>query len=328
MTYAAMDPAVNRKIAGIVTLATPFIIARRRNLGQTGQFAAQALALIVTCAFFYLTSLLWPGLWSGSLSWNLVLVIIAVVLLVELPMLILVGRWATFSERMLAELEHAPIENERFLILRAVADEATGVITAAQFPSLATTLAFGALARLTDGYVRWCIQLAQRPLLALLFAFASYVLMIVPLMAVLWLTESAPLMWIVMGVWTCATWGPFVALLFRQPRMAMLIAAGPMALLVVPVILVLAIASLALGPRLALANLYLDVSVEATPIGHYDVILMNPPAAGDPGRPGGMLHSALYDDADTIELIGDFIDVRLGALAPAPREVTHQTPSA
>ena len=125
-TYAAMDPAVNRRIAGIVTLATPFIVARRRNLGQTGQVAAQAFALIVTCAVFYLTSLLWPALWSESLSWNLVLVIVSVVLLVELPMLILVQRWAAFSERMLAELEHASVENERFLILRAVADEATG----------------------------------------------------------------------------------------------------------------------------------------------------------------------------------------------------------
>ena len=63
------------------------------------------------------------------------------------------------------------------------------MITAAQFPSLATTLAFGALARLTDGYVLWCIRLMQRPLYALLFVLASYILMLVPLGAVLWLTE-------------------------------------------------------------------------------------------------------------------------------------------
>jgi hypothetical protein len=209
--------------------------------------------------------------------------------------------------------------------MRAVADEATGAITFAQFPSLATTLVFGALARFSDGYVRWCIRLMQRLFRAVLFVVATCLLMVIPEIAALWLTDSLLVALIVSGIWMCFTWGPFIPL-FQGSRFgmtfAMIIAAGPMALLFAPVMLILFVTSLALGPKFALANLYLDVSVEATPVGQYDVILMVPQAAGDPDTPGGMLHSALYDDERAIKTICEFIAARVDSLAPL-REITQ-----
>ncbi len=57
--------------------------------------------------------------------------------------------------------------------------------------------------------------------------------------------------------------------------------------------------------------MYLDISVEATPVGEYEVILLSPSRAGDPGTPGGLLHSALYDDPDAVKVICDFIAARV-----------------
>ncbi len=65
------------------------------------------------------------------------------------------------------------------------------------------------------------------------------------------------------------------------------------------------------GFRFAVANMYLDISVEATPIGEYEVTLLSPSSAADPDTPGGLLHSALYDDERAVKLICDFIAARL-----------------
>lgn len=327
-TYSARDPVVNRNIAGIVTLATPFIVARRRNLGQTGRVTAIAFAGLCYFAAVGVVRFFWPVDWADMwMSWvNVLFVPLAIALAVQMPVMRLLKRWSASCERMLAELQHGGIDRERFLIIRAVADEATGGITFLLFPSLAITFLLGKLARFTDSALLRYGRLAQRRVLAVLSLVGSLLLAIPVGIGVGLIVRSGwaaqAMIWTLMALF----WGPVFALLFGQPRLARVLVATPLAVLAIPAVGILAVTSLALGPRLALANLYLDVSVEATPVGRHDVILMNPPASGDPDRPGGMLHSALYDDEETIELICDFIAARMAALATVPRETVHQTP--
>jgi alpha-beta hydrolase superfamily lysophospholipase len=58
--YALRDPEVERLVDGVVCMATPFIVARRRDLGSKG--AANILAVLVFAAlafwFFILNGLL------------------------------------------------------------------------------------------------------------------------------------------------------------------------------------------------------------------------------------------------------------------------------
>jgi hypothetical protein len=112
-------------------------------------------------------------------------------------------------------------------------------------------------------------------------------------------------------VLACLSYGPVIFLWLRNPPLALVTASGPIAILAAPIVLILAITLLVFGPRFAIANMYLDISVEATPIGEYEVTLLSPPSAGDPDTPGGLSHSALYDDERAVKRICDFIAARL-----------------
>jgi hypothetical protein len=301
--YAARDAEVHKRLAAVVTLATPFIVARRRNLGWSGQAASQALVLWVVLALFYLIDTQWL---TAAATWQRLAIFCGLVAVVEIRGLLLATAWGKSSEAFLEQLGHASILKERLLILRAVADEATGVITFLQFPSLATTLLLGTIARLTDRYVLWCTRLVEKPLRALAFCIVTWILSLVPAFAVFVLTGSRLLMWGTLIATSCLTYFPVIFSFLRHLRLALVTAAGPIALLAAPLVLVLSVTLLVFGPRFAVANIYLDISVEATPIGAYDVTLMSPPSAGNPDTPGGLLHSALYDDDEAIELICDF----------------------
>ncbi|MEK6410489.1 MAG: hypothetical protein AABN34_26495 [Acidobacteriota bacterium] len=321
VSYAARDAAVNDRLAAVVTLAAPFIVARRRNLGWSGKVASQAFVLWLVLGLFYLIDSLWVSAW---MPWQKTALFVALVALVEVPGLLLAHRWAESSEAFLEQLGHAEILRERLLILRAVADEATGVITLLQFPSLAATLVLANLAKITDRYVLWCARLVERPILAILFCLVAWAAVFIPGFLILWLTGSKLLFYVTLIVFMCLSYGPVIFLLLRNLLMAlapafgpillllaMVTASGPIALLAAPIVLILAITLLGFGPRFAIANIYLDISVEATPIGEYEVTLLSPSSAGDPDTPGGLLHSALYDDERAVKLICDFIAARL-----------------
>jgi hypothetical protein len=307
--YAARDPAVNDRLAAVVTLAVPFIVARRRNLGWSGKVMSQAFVIWLVLGLFYLIDSVWAS--SVWMLWQKTALFVALVALVEVPGLLLARHWAESSEALLEQLGHAEILRERLLILRAVADEATGVITLLQFPSLAATLVIGKLAKITDRYVLWCARLVERPIRAFGFCLVASVASIAPGVVVLWLTGSQLLLYVTLIVLACLSYGPVIFLWLRNPPLALVTASGPIAILAAPIVLILAITLLVFGPRFAIANMYLDISVEATPIGEYEVTLLSPPSAGDPDTPGGLSHSALYDDERAVKRICDFIAARL-----------------
>lgn len=317
VAYAARDPEVDAKLAGVVTLATPYIVARERNLGWAGKVVSQSLVIWIVLWLYWVAES-WLGQRYGSApDWQLstaykFALIVALVLLIEVPGLLLSAAWRRSSEKLLDQLTLAPIPMERLLILRATADEATGVITFLQLPSALATVAFGWFAGLTDTYVRWCVRLVQRPLLAFVACLLMWVVSAIPAFLILWWTGSDLLMYVALIAATCFSYGPIIFLLVGRSDLALLVGAGCLALPLAPALVVIALAAaIAYGPRFALANLDLDISVESTPIGEYQLTLLSPSAAADPDHPGGLLHSALYDDERASSLIGDFIAARL-----------------
>lgn len=317
VAYAARDPEVGARLAGVVTMATPFIVARKRNLGHVGFAIGQALVLWLVLALYWFASS-WLGPLLGSApaaeltAGYKVALIVGLVLLVEVPGLLLAAAARRSSALLLDELALAPLTRERMLILRAMADEASAVITFLQLPSMLSTLVFGRFARAADAVVDWAGRTVKRPLLA----FGAYVLLFVasllPAWLVLWATGSQPLMYVVLIGLMCLSYGPLVFMMLRNRHLAYVTVAGSLAIPMAPVLVVIALAAgLAYGKRFAPAILDLDVSVESTPIGAYLLTLLSPAAASDPDRAGGLLHSVLYDDERAIGLICDFVADRM-----------------
>lgn len=318
VAYAARDPDVDARLAGVVTMATPFIVARKRNLGHVGFAIGQALVLWLVLALYWLASS-WLGPLLGSApaaelsAGYKVALIVGLALLVEVPGLLLAAAAQRASALLLLdELKLAPLTRERMLILRAMADEASAVITFLQLPSVLATLVFGRFARAADAVVDWAGRIVKRPLLA----FGAYVLLFVasvlPAGLALWATGSQPLMYVVMIGLMGLSYGPLVFMMLRNRHLAYVTAAASLAIPMAPVLVVIALAAgLAYGKRFAPAILDLDVSVESAPIGAYLLTLLSPAAASDPDRPGGLLHSVLYDDERAIGLICDFVADRM-----------------
>ena len=227
------------KLAGIVTLATPFTVAHERNLGESGTVVSQSLVIWLVLGLYW-----FAASWLGQ----------------------------RFGSTPDGELS---IGYKIALIVRAVADEATAAITFLQFPSTLATVVFGHLAGATDSVVHWCERLARRPLLAIggsvLFLIAS----MVPAGLVLWLTDSELLMWVALIAFVCLSYGPIVFLILRNPALARVTAAGVLALPLAPATILIGVAAaIAYGSRFALANLDLDISVESTPVGEYQLTLL------------------------------------------------------
>jgi hypothetical protein len=315
-SYAALDPAARERIAGIVTLATPFIVGRPRNLGMVGATIAQALAVGLTLLIVYILNKLWIADWPTSQK---ILTFSAVIITIELPALILVKRWGRFSEELLSGLRHGLPEDS--LIIRSVGDEASRGIEFTQLPSMLVSLLIGKMAHWTDGIVARSYQLTRSPVKAVGFMFLTLVASLLPGFLVFWLTESTLAMYLTLIGCMSLTWGPLVFLFLGNVHLACVVAVFPIALLMAPIMFVLGILSLAFGPSFALANFRLDVSAEAIPPGKFSVTLLADQS--DP-TPGNLQHSVLYNDPQAIELICAFVAERLagikrrGHAAPLP----------
>jgi len=148
--YALQDETLRRKLAGVVTLATPFLQLRARALPRfLFWFGLLAVSFALLAAGLHLV-------YRDASAW--LLVVTAVVLFgFTLCLLIFVSsvlayrvrqfpavsllklRRRVFLDEELRRFRHPPIDFKKLLILRPVGDEASGVLVAAQFLSWALT---------------------------------------------------------------------------------------------------------------------------------------------------------------------------------------------
>ena len=64
------------------------------------------------------------------------------------------------------------------------------------------------------------------------------------------------------------------------------------------------------GWQAAIANFFLDVSVDATPIGSWKVHLINPPTSAQLGTPVPPMMHAVHGNPQAIRILGDWIEQR------------------
>lgn len=318
---AAEEPEVRRSLSGIVCLSTPFLVLRRRWLGAAGELnmIASLFALLLAPAVYaeYRSGLLtWldqrfsPGTTSAKASSIvLLLTLVSAIVLGERLYRLLRGKAERFQRTNSARCKSVPL-----LLVRTAADEASGALGTIQFFAWLTTRLWLTMARLLHypalGLAWVGIVYAEKvePVRRSLakWGCTAFAILVTASFALYAFTSNT--LWDNLAGWLVIALLAFVflvivplpAYLAVLPAMILFLAG---ALLLVPLTLLLTLPLLAFGPEFAIANLFLDVSAEATPPGTWTVHQL-PDRGGDAALDqSGLMHSAAYEDERAIRLI-------------------------
>ena len=295
IAFSALDdPAVAEYVRGVGCLATPFLRVRRRPHGDLlAAFAFFALLIGPTWLTLYLFS---KGI-DLSLPVHLAIVV--------LPLLLWLGIWKQSGHvlaRFQSHMQVKAVARTGVLIVRAVGDEASALLAAIHFAGWFSTWLWQFV--LTVPY----IVLKTLSRLPRGFWVSLVVVYLVTGAVLSWLLDTAT---ILSGKIPDHLMTP-ITVFMVVPAIALVAGLGILAL-GVPVLaltIVLAMLLLPISPVLAPFALFLDFSVESTPIGNWTLHLLR----CEPKESGGLeglRHSAIYDDPEVHELVRSWIDARL-----------------
>lgn len=299
--YALRQRGLASRISGVVCIATPFLVARTRDLGRDGLSTLLAAPVL-------LSMLAWSGLrddleqsasWlpevAGGILWTMATLAAVAFLFV---------RWDRLASRILETLAF-PANPPPLLIMRAPGDEASALLIFFQFLSLLAVRLFHVISRLharsEATFERWARHKGR----LVLVLVAGIVL--TPLVAVALLemgTSPGVLVNVLMAMLLPLLVIPFLLLLdWSGPAAIGIRFVASMAL--VPASLILAVCMLPIDWRVGVANLLVDLTVEPAPPGTWTFCEVLPtPSAETPD----LAHSVLYRDRDALQDLVSWID--------------------
>lgn len=320
--YALRDDSVAASVDGLACMATPFLVARRRDLGREGTRSILLVLLILALVGY--GWLIGPAL-PASIPWGLPLFMYLVAVALGLGQLY--KRWQGLAGGLIAKLRLAELPPSKLLVLRATGDEASALLLFFQFMTVLGVRLFHVLQRLrerlSDRFKTWSRRKAP------LAAAAAGGILIVAVLSLAATTAAEPartglvigmllaaLLFVMLTTYLLFGWTAAAADLFRFIA----------ALGLVPAALLLAVCMLPFDWRVAMANLLVDVTAEATPPGRWTVHQFVP--AGTEVHNGGtppMAHSAIYEDERAIDAIVEWVRSRPGA-GPRRTDLPAQGP--
>lgn len=304
------------QIDGVVCLATPFLIARERDLGPDPikylSGAMLAFALLVSWMIDRALPL-WPG-WATILVQG---VGISITLGAEFA---LVLKWRDFATALLRGLTTPAVPPDKFLIIRSPADEASGGLSFGQFISRLTVLLFLKAQRLHAAFeaaaARWSghrtrmVLVATAALASLFGCLIAY--------AELQIHHFPPYSTkLALGGFGTAFVVVFEALVVIVPgwgvggaTVGALLAVS--ALLWPTIVLLSLFLLLPYGWEIAAGNILLDVTAEATPLSSgsqpWPVHLIDSASTSErDDRSSLLIHSQVYDNPAVITLVCNWI---------------------
>lgn len=310
---AAVTSGVLDKIAGIVCLATPFLVARERDLGRYRRETFVGIILVIAFGGpAVLDLLLAPMPWSDGLRWA----VKAFLLLVPLVgVMLLMIRWQERAQRLLRDLAFPAVDPRKVLIVRSPADEASGFLVLGQFVSQLTVRVFLAaqrlLGRIQATATRWAGHrwaLAGVAAAACLAAAGS-------LIAYAEASRPGTPTWIPQAA-LVAFYGAMIvvieAIVLAVPWFGIDGATAPFRLgvsvLTWPTVFVLSLFLLPFGVEVAMANILLEVTAEAAPPGSWMVHMFEPPTSTEMGTDTvPLMHSVVYENPRVLAFVSDWI---------------------
>lgn len=291
--YALRDPAVRERITGVATLATPFLIARKRDFGRQG---LNPLYVGLLPWSWLVAELIHRFIWPSAQFLTPLGTVVIFMLLVRLVV------WLERGAGKVAEdLQLTSPAQGRLWIARMSDDEATAALQAGQFAATIVAQINLFFFRANEwaekiGASSWRIsgwRVAGGLAIAVLFWTVGKFLGVDD--------RSAPVLWgfiIAIGIGALIIlWG----LLPQAPRVVVPYAAG----LVAPLALVLAILLvLPFGPAVAMYSFLLEMSAEATPLGPWTVhqyeAQLSGVSVGLDAEPA-LTHSRVYGQWDVLD---------------------------
>ena len=202
---------------------------------------------------------------------------------------------------------------DRLLVMRSPGDEASIILLSARVLLAVGMVAMRLLARVCGAIEAALKRSRAEPI----FGWALALVVVAGWMALLWLAT-----WVLPMQATVAAW---LLVLVAVSAFVLVMPIGMNALgdgdanlsmqtwhwlLAVAMLAVVILPSLLLvfyGWQLAVANLEVDVSAEATPPGDWRVVTLTSTTAFGDSSVAALTHSALYDDQRAIELLGDWV---------------------
>jgi pimeloyl-ACP methyl ester carboxylesterase len=319
VALCAADPCISTQITGIVCLATPFITARERDFGtDISSLLMTSIEVLGLCFVVF-------GFISAP-YWLKLMFIVAIVLSGKLD--IFTGRLTrslqSRAQSLCHELSPSLPKTNALLIIRSPADEASGFIGIFMILSQVTVrlfIWFQTLEARFEGPYKVYYQIARKRWKLFLVAFLTSII-VVPLFGEsLWflgkfvnkyvlLAGFGLIFLLYIGIGFTTVVGYFLFFMAMLGRIVL-----EYVFLTISLILLL-LMWLPFGWQVALANVYLDVTVDATPVGTWQTHLVNPPISGQPDLPKPPMEHSVHGNPEAIGIIADWIlmrDNELGA---------------
>lgn len=312
---AVVKLGVLEKIAGVVCMATPFLVARERDLGRgrVETFVGVILSAAIAGALI-LDALLAPLPWPETL--RAVVKAMALLALILGTVLGLLG-WQKRAQRLLEELaSEVAVDPRKVLIVRTPADEASGFLIVGQFVSQLTVRVYLAAQRLTArieaAATRWS---RHRWTLAGVTAGEAVVTFLFLIASAEASNRGLPV-WLVnlpLAGFFATVICLILTLVILVPVYGVPGATAPFRILVSfltwPTIVILSLfLVLPFGLDVAVANILLDVTAETTPPGSWTVHMFPAPTARELGRDDvPLMHSVVYENPRALAFIADWI---------------------
>jgi len=311
---AAVKSGVLDKIAGVVCMATPFLVARERDLGRSR--GDTYVGIILAAAFAgppILGALLAPLPWSDTLRFTVKgAVLLAVIMTVMLSLL----KWQAAAQRLLERLTFDPIDPRKVLIVRTPADEASGFLVVGQFVSQVTVRVYLGAQRLVSHVDAAANALSRRRGLLAGLAAGETVVMFLFLIVYAEASNRGLAPWpATLGL--AGFYASVIALILTVVLFVPVYGAPGVAapfrilvsLLTWPTIAILSLFLwLPFGWEVALANILLDVTGETTPTGSWTVHMFQAPTARELGTDAvPLMHSVVYDNPHALAFIATWM---------------------
>ena len=310
--YALNDGGFGDKIAGVVSLATPFLIARKRDLGgKTSEHLGVLFLVLAILGYAVLDTLSfwssWPALAGAGARFSAGIVFVFALMLLAYAS----NETAT---RLRSAMAHPENLKDRLLIIRSSGDEASAALGLFQFISQLNVRVFLLFSTLNGRLERWTDKWPEhRGVLALILLGGFAVFVIAGVLSVgLWLRFQN--WWMLVPTIGTAVAGLLsgyeaaARILSRSapPRLGTFVFRVLAGAVLLPVMIVVSVLLVPFGTGFAFASMFLDVTAETTPIGEWTVHQLPPRVAVGPNVP--LSHSGVYENPDAVSTICRWIE--------------------
>jgi hypothetical protein len=286
--YAINGGRFGDEIAGVVSLATPFLIARTRDLGGKTSEHISVLFLVLAILGFAALEMFsfwnsWPALAGAGIRVGAGIVFVLGLMLLTYAS----SKTATRLRSAMALPDPENLQQDRLLIIRSSGDEASGALGFFQFISQLHVRLFLLFSVMNERVEHWTDSWPKhRGVLALILLGGLAVFMIAAMLSlVLWSRFQNSWMLVptigaaIVGLSGCYEAAARFLSPSAAPRLGTFVFRVAAGAVLLPVMIVVSVLLVPFGTGLALASMFLDVTAETTPIGAWTVHQLPPPVA-------------------------------------------------